>query len=156
VREKTAGAIEQNRLPSEIRSQENSAYRKFVLEIIQPGLVGRMDGSVSTLAPCCRLRHAQLRERLSGRHRRFRRSGHLDRLCRGARGRWKAVRPRHALAARLGLRRHDNRGIHTPPYLIPDFWRATIVAGFVVMLELTTIAWINWSRRHSAADDCSP
>ena len=33
---------------------------------------------------------------------------------------------------------------HTLPYLIRDFWTATIVAGLVVVLELLTIAWIQW------------
>lgn len=31
---------------------------------------------------------------------------------------------------------------HTLPYLIPDFWVATAVAGCVVVVELIAIAWI--------------
>ena len=31
---------------------------------------------------------------------------------------------------------------HTLPYLIPDFWTATIVAIIVVFVELWAIAWI--------------
>src|SRR6267378_3158117 len=34
-----------------IRKKEKDAQRLFVLQIVQPGLVGLMDGSVSTLAP---------------------------------------------------------------------------------------------------------
>src|SRR5712672_2774193 len=42
---------EQN-LPREIRENEDRARRRlFVLQIVQPGLAGLMDGSVSTLAP---------------------------------------------------------------------------------------------------------
>ena len=33
---------------------------------------------------------------------------------------------------------------HTLPYLIPDFWTATAVAAVVVVIELLTIAWIQW------------
>ena len=33
---------------------------------------------------------------------------------------------------------------HTLPYLISDFWTATVVAGVVVVLELLAIAWIQW------------
>jgi hypothetical protein len=33
---------------------------------------------------------------------------------------------------------------HTLPYLIPDFWTATGVAGVVVVFELLAIAWIQW------------
>ena len=39
-------------LPGDVRAREDSdAKRRFVLQIVQPGLVGLMDGSVSTLAP---------------------------------------------------------------------------------------------------------
>jgi erythrin-vacuolar iron transport family protein len=31
---------------------------------------------------------------------------------------------------------------HTLPYLIPDFWTATILAIVVVVIELWAIAWI--------------
>jgi hypothetical protein len=33
---------------------------------------------------------------------------------------------------------------HTLPYLIPNFFTATAVAVTVVILELLTIAWIQW------------
>jgi len=33
---------------------------------------------------------------------------------------------------------------HTLPYLIPDFVTATIVAAIVVVIELLTIAWVQW------------
>src|SRR5438105_366042 len=39
-------------LPRGVRQQEDEARRRlFVLRVIQPGLAGLMDGSVSTLAP---------------------------------------------------------------------------------------------------------
>ena len=31
---------------------------------------------------------------------------------------------------------------HALPYLIPDFWTATTIAGIVVFIELWLIAWI--------------
>ncbi len=50
--ETIAGEIEAKRLPGDIRLREDDdARRRFVLQIVQPGLVGLMDGSVSTLAP---------------------------------------------------------------------------------------------------------
>jgi hypothetical protein len=33
---------------------------------------------------------------------------------------------------------------HTLPYLIPDFWVATIVSIFVVAVELVAISWIRY------------
>jgi rubrerythrin len=47
-----AESLEEKLLTPEVRSQEEAAHRRlFVLQIIQPGLAGLMDGSVSTLAP---------------------------------------------------------------------------------------------------------
>ena len=33
---------------------------------------------------------------------------------------------------------------HTLPYLIPDFWTATVIAFIVVIVELAVISWIRW------------
>ena len=147
--EQTAGEIELRHLPGEVRTREDaSAHRKFVLEIIQPGLVGLMDGSVSTLAPVFAAAFATHNSwnaflvgmaasigagismgfaealaddgKLSGRG-----TPWLRGLVCGA----------MTIAGGIG---------HTLPYLIPDFWTATIVAGCVVVLELLTIAWIQW------------
>jgi erythrin-vacuolar iron transport family protein len=48
----TAEALEREILTPEARGEEEAARRRlFVLQIVQPGLAGLMDGSVSTLAP---------------------------------------------------------------------------------------------------------
>ena len=41
----------ENLTPDARETEDEDARRRFVLQIIQPGLVGLMDGSVSTLAP---------------------------------------------------------------------------------------------------------
>lgn len=47
-----ADALEEQQLTPERRSQEEESQRRlFLLQIVQPGLAGLMDGSVSTLAP---------------------------------------------------------------------------------------------------------
>ncbi len=47
-----AGSLEEKLLTPEVRKEEETARRRlFVLQIVQPGLAGLMDGSVSTLAP---------------------------------------------------------------------------------------------------------
>src|SRR2546430_12304861 len=44
--------LQQKYLTPEVEAQEEKAHRRlFVLQIVQPGLAGLMDGSVSTLAP---------------------------------------------------------------------------------------------------------
>ncbi len=50
--EHRAEELEKDKLQPDARRQEAEAQRKlFVLQIVQPGLAGLMDGSVSTLAP---------------------------------------------------------------------------------------------------------
>jgi rubrerythrin len=50
--EERADELERTRLPADVKHQEDEANRRlFVLQIVQPGLAGLMDGSVSTLAP---------------------------------------------------------------------------------------------------------
>ncbi|MGC9261802.1 MAG: iron exporter MbfA [Phycisphaerae bacterium] len=47
-----AEALESQHVPESIKREEEAAERRlFVLQIVQPGLAGLMDGSVSTLAP---------------------------------------------------------------------------------------------------------
>jgi erythrin-vacuolar iron transport family protein len=46
-----AGALQESITPAVARKEEEAQRRLFVLQIVQPGLAGLMDGSVSTLAP---------------------------------------------------------------------------------------------------------
>src|SRR5439155_17242853 len=47
-----AALLEEKHLSTAAREEEEAAHRRlFVLQIVQPGLAGLMDGSVSTLAP---------------------------------------------------------------------------------------------------------
>src|SRR5579883_1168232 len=47
-----AESLEERHLTPDVRELEEKAHRRlFVLQIVQPGLAGLMDGSVSTLAP---------------------------------------------------------------------------------------------------------
>src|SRR5260370_3299889 len=50
--EERAQELDKQKLPSNVKADEEVAQRRlFVLQIVQPGLAGLMDGSVSTLAP---------------------------------------------------------------------------------------------------------
>ncbi len=70
----------------------------FVLRVIQPGLAGLMDGSVSTLAPVFAAAFATgtVMERVRGRHGRLDRRRHLHGVRRGAVGQRQPDRPRRA------------------------------------------------------------
>src|ERR1700726_2762241 len=50
--ENRAKELDELKLPANVKEDEEKAQRRlFVLQIVQPGLAGLMDGSVSTLAP---------------------------------------------------------------------------------------------------------
>ena len=147
--ERSAGQAEETRLPGETRGREDTdASRRFVLQVVQPGLVGLMDGSVSTLAPvfaAAFATHSSWNAFLVGLAASLgagismgfaealaddgKLSGRGTPLLRGL------VCGLMTIAGGIG---------HTIPYLIPDFYTATLVAAVVVLFELLTIAWIQW------------
>jgi erythrin-vacuolar iron transport family protein len=47
----TAGSLQETITPAVAEKEDSAQRRLFVLQIVQPGLAGLMDGSVSTLAP---------------------------------------------------------------------------------------------------------
>jgi rubrerythrin len=142
-----AESLGQQHLTSDARGDEEKAGRRmFVLQIIQPGLAGLMDGSVSTLAP---IFAAALATQSS----------------------WDAFRV--GLAASLGAGismafaealsddgsltgrgRPMVRGLvtglmtaaggigHTLPFLITNFHMALVAAMVVVAIELATISYV--------------
>lgn len=142
-----AGALSEAHLDDDARAAEDrSAHRQFVLTWVQPGLAGLMDGSVSTLAPIFATAFATqdtwttflvglaasvgagismgFTEAASD-------DGELS-------GRGSPVK--RGLAS--GLMTTLGGLGHALPYLIPDFWTATLIAVAVVFVELWAIAWI--------------
>jgi rubrerythrin len=147
--ENSAGDIERKNLPDDVRhTEDEGAKRKFVLQIIQPGLVGLMDGSVSTLAPVFAAAFATHQS-----HNAFL-VGLAASLGAGiSMGFAEALADDGKLSGRgtpwlrgvcCGLMTIAGGIGHTLPYLIPSFWTATMLAGVVVVIELLTIAWVQW------------
>src|SRR5438128_8942938 len=139
----TAGQIAETKL-----SEAESARQKrlFVLQVIQPGLAGLMDGSVSTLAPLFAAAFAT--------HNSW--EAFLVGLA-GSLGPGISMGFAEALSddgTLTGRGRPWTRGFvcgfmtavgglgHTLPYLIPNVHTATAVAIGVVLVELAVIAWI--------------
>ena len=128
--------------------EEETARRMFVLQYVQPGLAGLMDGSVSTLAPLFAAAFAT--------HHTW------DTFLVGmaasvgagiSMGFAEALSDDGSLTGRgAPLLRGGVCGLmtaigglgHTLPYLIRDFWTATAVSIIVVVLELCAISWIRW------------
>lgn len=140
--------IEKN-LPADVRAEEDEAERRqFVLRIIQPGLVGLMDGSVSTLAPIFAAAFA------TGRPWAAFVVGLAASIGAGiSMGFAEALSDNGSLTGRgaplirglvCGLMTTLGGIGHTLPFLIPNFWTAITVAGCVVVVELAIISWVRW------------
>lgn len=147
--EHTAGEIDEDTPPTPARAQEqDNARRRFILQIVQPGLVGLMDGSVSTLAPVFAAAFATHQPWDAFR------VGMAASIGAGiSMGFAEALADDGKLSGRgtpflrglvCGLMTIAGGIGHTLPYLIPDFFTATAVAAIVVVVELLAIAWVQW------------
>jgi rubrerythrin len=128
--------------------EDETARRMFMLQYVQPGLAGLMDGSVSTLAPLFAAAFATHRP--------------WDAFLVGmaasvgagiSMGFAEALSDDGSLTGRgAPVLRGVVCGVmtalgglgHTLPYMIPDFWIATSISIIVVCVELTIISWIRW------------
>ncbi|MGU3496179.1 iron exporter MbfA [Xanthobacteraceae bacterium A53D] len=145
--EAVAEELEAANLTPDARSEEEGkARRQFVLTWVQPGLAGLMDGSVSTLAPifatafATQNSHTTLLVGLAaavgaGISMGFTEAAHDDGVISGRGSPLKRGLASGIMTAVGGLG-------HALPYLIPDFWTATALAGLIVFVELWAIAWI--------------
>lgn len=147
--ESLAARLGETLVTPDLAAEEHMTQRRlFVLQIVQPGLAGLIDGSVSTLAPIFAAAFAThdswaafvvglaasigagismgLTEALSD-----------DGIITGRGHPWMR-------GAACGVATTVGGLGHTLPYLIPDFWTATLVAGIIVAIELVAIAWIRW------------
>lgn len=145
--EAKAERLEAKYVSPQVREQEHESERRlFLLQIVQPGLAGLMDGSVSTLAPLFAAAFAT-----QDSHETF-----LVGLAASI-GAGISMGFAEALSDNGSLTGRGSpwlRGLvcgamttlgglgHALPYLIPHFWTATAVAIAVVAVELAVIAWI--------------
>jgi erythrin-vacuolar iron transport family protein len=132
--------------PSARATEDETARRMFVLQYVQPGLAGLMDGSVSTLAPLFAAAFAT--------HNTW--ATFLVGLAAAigagiSMGFAEALSDDGSLTGRgaplvrgvvCGLMTAIGGLGHTLPYLIPHFYTATALAFAVVALELAAISWI--------------
>jgi rubrerythrin len=127
-------------------TEDDRAHRQFVLTWVQPGLAGLMDGSVSTLAPIFATAFATQDTWTTFL------VGLAASVGAGiSMGFTEAASDDGELSGRGSpVKRGFASGImttlgglgHALPYLIPDFWTATITAIAVVFVELWAIVWI--------------
>ena len=142
-----ARALEATHLSGSEKADEDAgARRQFILTWVQPGLAGLMDGSVSTLAPIFATAFATQDTWTTflvgtaasvgaGISMAFTEAAHDDGVLSGRGSPWKRGLASGVMTTIGGMG-------HALPYLIPDFWTATIIAMIVVFVELWAIAWI--------------
>jgi rubrerythrin len=145
--QQTADTLSEAHLDGETRDEEAArSHRQFVLTWVQPGLAGLMDGSVSTLAPIFATAFATQDTWTTFL------VGVAASVGAGiSMGFTEAASDDGELSGRGSpVKRGIASGVmttlgglgHALPYLIPDFWTATITAMIIVFFELWAIAWI--------------
>jgi rubrerythrin len=134
--------------PGTRSAEDETARRAFVLQYVQPGLIGLMDGSVSTLAPLFAAAFATQKPWETflvgmaasvgaGISMGFAEALSDDGSLTGRGTPWLRGTVCGVMTTLGGVG-------HTLPYLIPDFWTATVIAIAVVVAELALISWIRW------------
>jgi erythrin-vacuolar iron transport family protein len=144
--EKLAQELGEKIEPSARAAEDETARRMFVLQYVQPGLAGLMDGSVSTLAPLFAAAFAT--------HNTWQTFlvGLAASIGAGiSMGFAEALSDDGSLTGRgaplvrgvvCGLMTTVGGLGHALPYLIPHFYAATVLAFVVVAVELAAISWI--------------
>jgi erythrin-vacuolar iron transport family protein len=143
----TAGELEEKHLTEHAKAQEAESHRKlFLLQIVQPGLAGLMDGSVSTLAPLFAAAFAThsswdaFRVGLAASVGAGISMGFAESLSDDGSltGRGSPIIRGFA----TGLMTTAGGLGHTMPFLIANFHVATLLAVIVVVIELGVIAYV--------------
>jgi rubrerythrin len=147
IHEDRAEELGEEKLPRTARQQEDEANRRlFVLQIVQPGLAGLMDGSVSTLAPvfaAALATHKPWDAFLvglaasvgAGISMGFAEALSDDGTLTGRGHPWVRGLICGLMTALGGIG-------HTLPFLIPEFSVAMTAAMIVVVVELGVITWV--------------
>jgi rubrerythrin len=145
----TAARLEGRVLTTAARAREDATARRlFVLQYVQPGLAGLMDGSVSTLAPlfaAAFATHDTWQTFLVGLAASVGAGismGFAEALSDDG-----SLTGRGAPVLRglvCGVMTFLGGIGHTLPYLLPGFWFATAASFAVVALELAAISWVRY------------
>jgi len=143
----TAGDLEEKHLTLSAKAAEDASHKKlFLLQVVQPGLLGLLDGSISTLAP---LFAAAVATQSSwkaflvgmaasvgaGISMGFAESQSDDGSLTGRGSPWLRGAITGLMTAAGGIG-------HTLPFLINNFHIALLVAVIVVAIELTIISYV--------------
>src|SRR5467141_3086505 len=143
----TAGDLEEKHLTLSAKAAEDASHKKlFLLQIVQPGLAGLMDGSVSTLAPLFAAAFATHKSSDAflvglaasigaGISMAFSEGLSDDGSLTGRGSPWLRGSVTGLMTTAGGIG-------HTLPFLIANFHVATLVAVIIVAVELMVISYI--------------
>jgi rubrerythrin len=143
----TAGELQEKHLTAYARANEEESHRKlFLLQIVQPGLLGLIDGSISTLAPlfaAAFATHNSWKAFLvglaasvgAGISMGFAESQSDDGSLTGRGSPW-------LRGAITGLMTTAGGIGHTLPFLLSNFHVAILVAVIIVAVELAVISYV--------------
>jgi len=146
---RAAGEYEEKHLTEKAKSDESESHKRlYLLQIVQPGLLGLIDGSISTLAPLFAAAFATQNSWKAflvglaasigaGISMGFAESQSDDGSLTGRGSPWirGAATGFMTMAGGIG---------HTLPFLISDFHIATIIAVIVVFIELGAISYVRY------------
>ncbi|MFN0192407.1 MAG: iron exporter MbfA [Aestuariivirga sp.] len=147
--ESLAGKLGDEHVTADVKIEEGEAKRRlFLLQVVQPGLVGLMDGSVSTLAPLFAAAFATgdtWQTFLVGTAASVG-AGISMGFAEGLSDDGKLTGRGHPMirGAAAGVMTAIGGLGHSLPYLIPDFQLATWIAVAIVFCELWAISWIRY------------
>ncbi len=143
----TAGELEEKHLTASAKEAEEASHKKlFLLQVVQPGLAGLMDGSVSTLAPLFAAAFASQKSSEAflvglaasigaGISMAFSEGLSDDGSLTGRGSPWLRGGVTGLMTTAGGIG-------HTMPFLIRNFHAATLVAVIVVAIELGIISYV--------------
>jgi erythrin-vacuolar iron transport family protein len=147
--ESLASKLGLEHLTTDAKIDEGETQRRlFLLQVVQPGLVGLMDGSVSTLAPIFAAAFATnntFQTFLVGVAASVG-AGISMGLAEGLSDDGKLTGRGHPFirGSAAGIMTAVGGLLHTLPFLLSDFHAALILAVAVVIFELGVISWIRW------------
>jgi erythrin-vacuolar iron transport family protein len=147
--ESLASKLGLQHLTTDAKIDEGETQRRlFLLQVVQPGLVGLMDGSVSTLAPIFAAAFATnntFQTFLVGVAASVG-AGISMGLAEGLSDDGKLTGRGHPFirGSAAGIMTAVGGLLHTLPFLLKDFHAALILAIAVVVFELGVISWIRW------------
>jgi len=147
--ENLAARLRERALTADVKAEEDATARRLLLlQVVQPGLAGLIDGAVSNLAPifaAAFATHNSWNTFLIGSAASIG-AGISMGLTEALSDDGKITDRGHPWlrGSICGLMTALGGFSYTLPFLISDFWMATVISCLIVSIDLFVIAWVRW------------